>query len=112
MGEDHIGLIRLAARLLVQAARPATIRVQSRREKMPESLNQNLARTPTAELRVQGGKVTGSITVVVVVLTLVAVPVLHRQGWRSGDKIERDVVMTRLIFFRCRAAFNQVELAY
>jgi hypothetical protein len=28
---------------------------------------------------------------------------------RHGDKIKRDVVVRRLTFFRCRAAFNQVE---
>ena len=47
-----------------------------------------------------------------VVLTLVAVPVLRRQRRRRSDKIKRDVVVKRLTFFRCRAAFNQVELAY
>ena len=35
-----------------------------------------------------------------------------RRRRRRSDKIERDVVMKRLTFFRCRAAFNQVELAY
>ena len=35
-----------------------------------------------------------------------------RRRRRRGDKIERDVVVRRLIFFRCRAAFNQAERAY
>ena len=35
-----------------------------------------------------------------------------RRGRSRGDKMKRDVVLRRLTFVRCRAAFNQVERAY
>jgi hypothetical protein len=38
---------------------------------------------------------------------MVASPVSKR-----SDKIERDLVMKRLILLPCRAAFNQIELDY
>ena len=50
--------------------------------------------------------------------SMLAVVTLSSCGWysrrrrRRGDKIKRDVVVRRLTFFRCRAAFNQVERAY